>query len=273
MEKVPAILDSLGNIIKTVFVGVVNTITALADGLVKVLTALSQMSVVQILASAAAISGFATSLGILAGALIIFPTLEFGRVLSRFKVLESLNINNAVAPVKEFAKAIRDLKSAVDSMDTAKFMEIVRGINPSFFASVADTASNALSAASSFGRSVASRTMDFFGFGDDVVSKSGYGSRTLVTPGGPIALNNSDTVVAYADDMIARQTGIDLLSRGSITSNTPTVNVDMSRLEDKLDNVVNAISRMSVNLDGNRVGQVMATSAATVSQVGIYSRG
>ena len=36
--------------------------------------------------------------------------------------------------------------------------------------------------------------------GDDVVSKSGYGKRSLVTPSGVIALNNKDNIVAYADD-------------------------------------------------------------------------
>lgn len=266
MERVPAILDSIGGIINNVFNGVVGVITAVADGLVKVLTAFSQLSVGQMIGLATGTGAFAAALGLLSAALVIFPTLEFGRVISRFARLASLNVSNVVSPVKEFAKAIRDLKSAVDSMDTVKFMQIVRGINPSFFASVSNTVS-------SLGRSVASQAMDFFGFGDDVVSKSGYGDRTLVTPSGPIALNNSDTVVAYADDMIARQAGIDLLSRGAITTNTPTVTVDVSKLEDKLDKVVNAISRMSVNLDGNRVGQVMATSAATVAQVGVYSRG
>jgi hypothetical protein len=37
--------------------------------------------------------------------------------------------------------------------------------------------------------------------GDDVVSQTGYGKRSLVTPSGVIALNNKDNIIAYADDL------------------------------------------------------------------------
>lgn len=38
-------------------------------------------------------------------------------------------------------------------------------------------------------------------FGDDVVSRSGYGKRSLVTPSGVISLNDKDNIIAYADDL------------------------------------------------------------------------
>ena len=44
--------------------------------------------------------------------------------------------------------------------------------------------------------------------GNDIVSKPGYGERTLVTPAGNIALNNNDTLVA----------GTDLYGKGEISS-------------------------------------------------------
>ena len=48
--------------------------------------------------------------------------------------------------------------------------------------------------------------------GDDVVSRPGYGKRTLLTPNGAIALNNKDNIIAYADDMV----GTKKLPYGSI---------------------------------------------------------
>ena len=37
--------------------------------------------------------------------------------------------------------------------------------------------------------------------GDDVISQTGYGKRSLITPSGVIALNNKDNIIAYADDL------------------------------------------------------------------------
>jgi hypothetical protein len=100
--------------------------------------------------------------------------------------------------------------------------------------------------------------------GDDMVSRPGYGDRMLVTPNSTIALNNQDNVVAYADDMISQNTGIELLSKGAITQSTnnpaPIVNVDLSKLEHKLDELRRAMTTLEVRMDGNIVGRVVATS-------------
>ena len=48
--------------------------------------------------------------------------------------------------------------------------------------------------------------------------------------------------------------------------------VDFAPLEKKLDAVVAAIGRMSVQLDGNKVGRVVATTAASTAQVGVLAR-
>lgn len=108
--------------------------------------------------------------------------------------------------------------------------------------------------------------------GNDVVSRPGYGERTLVTPTGNIALNNQDNVVAYADDMIARNTGIDLLSKGAITSNmdnpAPIVNVDNRDLKAAIVDLRKAISSLEVRMDGDIVGRVVAKSEAR-SMVGV----
>ena len=111
--------------------------------------------------------------------------------------------------------------------------------------------------------------------GDDVVSRAGYGERTLVTPSGPIALNNNDNVIAYADDMIsgAIGEGVRMLSYGALAqkeSSTPTVNIDLSRLEQKLDAVVRAIGSMEVKMDGNKVGKVLVNSSDAARTVGVF---
>lgn len=111
--------------------------------------------------------------------------------------------------------------------------------------------------------------------GDDVVSKAGYGQRTLVTPTQTIALNNNDNVLAYADDMIsgAANEGIRMLSYGALASKetaAPQINIDMSRLEAKLDAVVRAIGSMEVKMDGNKVGKVLVNGSDSARTVGVF---
>jgi hypothetical protein len=115
---------------------------------------------------------------------------------------------------------------------------------------------------------------------DDMISKPGYGERVLLHQNQPpIALNNQDTVVAYADDLISSESGVKLLSKGDAAPS-----LDISPLEAKLDVVVKTIQQMAqqtattnqqvasalsvrrnVYLNGNQVGYEMAeneTSAA-----------
>ncbi len=132
-------------------------------------------------------------------------------------------------------------------------------------------------------RSVASKLNPMNWFGDDVVSRSGYGERTLVTPSGAIALNNRDNVVAYADDMVsdAVNTGVRFLSFGALgrdankqkTETTPSVSVDLTKLEAKLDQVVNAIGRMNVEVDGQKIGKILVGRTDASTTVGLMRRG
>lgn len=110
--------------------------------------------------------------------------------------------------------------------------------------------------------------------GDDVISQGGYGERSLVTPTGVVALNNQDNIVSYADDLVSTNMGLQMLSKGSIAenvrSNTPTqVNVDMSALEHKLDQVVRAIGGMQINMDSTKVGKVLINNSDTGGSVGV----
>jgi hypothetical protein len=110
--------------------------------------------------------------------------------------------------------------------------------------------------------------------GDDVISQAGYGERSLVTPTGVIALNNQDNIISYADDMVSTNTGLQLLSKGSIAESarsnaTQQVNVDMSALENKLDQVVRAISGMHVSMDSTKVGKVLINNSDTAGSVGV----
>jgi hypothetical protein len=114
--------------------------------------------------------------------------------------------------------------------------------------------------------------------GDDVVSKSGYGERTLVTPTQTIALNNNDNVLAYADDMVsgAANEGVRMLSYGALAPKetaAPQINIDMSRLEAKLDAVVNAIASMRVEMDGTKVGKILVNSNESATSLGVFRQG
>lgn len=59
--------------------------------------------------------------------------------------------------------------------------------------------------------------------GDDVMSESGYGNRTLLTPKGSIALNNEDTVIA-GTNLFPSKKGDDVVSspKGSINMAPPS---------------------------------------------------
>lgn len=92
--------------------------------------------------------------------------------------------------------------------------------------------------------------------GNDVISKSGYGERTLVTPEGSVSLNNRDTVVAYADDMIS---GIKTLSYGTIANKMSTSNKDsdlISKINDLITTMQNADTIISINNTTQRASRL-----------------
>lgn len=104
--------------------------------------------------------------------------------------------------------------------------------------------------------------------GDDVISQPGYGSRTLVTPSGNIALNNNDTVIA----------GTQLMSAGTLqmSKSAPSqqatqtnVNVDMSKLESKLDKLASAFSAIKIEMDGNTVGRVSLNARSPLDRLSV----
>ena len=100
--------------------------------------------------------------------------------------------------------------------------------------------------------------------GNDVISRSGYGDRTLFTPDGSIALNNKDTVVAFADDMI---NGVRTLSLGSIARNMQPTTTD-GVLVAKVTELINVLqsAKTVISVD-NKVQQVPRMAMA-----GVYSR-
>jgi hypothetical protein len=98
--------------------------------------------------------------------------------------------------------------------------------------------------------------------GDDVVSRSGYGERALVTPGGTIALNNNDTVVAYADDLMS---GIRTYSLGTLSRA-----MGNGGLEQKVQELINTIASATTSITvDNKIQQVPRIGLA---RVGVYTR-
>lgn len=80
---------------------------------------------------------------------------------------------------------------------------------------------------------------------------------------------------------VARATGLPVagaavagtVAAATTAPTTPTApSVDFTKLEQKLDQVVRAIGAMKVELDGVKVGRVVAASAASTQQVGVFSR-
>jgi hypothetical protein len=105
-------------------------------------------------------------------------------------------------------------------------------------------------------------------WGDDVVARPGYGTRSLVTPTSIIQLNNKDTVVSYADDMASDISGVSKFKKGAIVNElakTPQpsqIKLDTKPLEDKIDSLKSGLDRLAstpvvVNLDGRKVGTIL----------------
>ena len=134
--------------------------------------------------------------------------------------------------------------------------------------------------------------------GDDVISEPGYGSRMLMTESGTIALNNRDTIIAGTQLLSDGQLKMPDLSKTMMTnkpvdvdvsvkqlpsagelqmSKTPTppqasqtnVNVDMSKLEAKLDKLASAFSGMKIEMDGNTVGRVSLNARSPLDRLSV----
>jgi hypothetical protein len=100
--------------------------------------------------------------------------------------------------------------------------------------------------------------------GDDVVSRSGYGDRTLTTPNGSIALNNRDTVVAFADDMIS---GVRTLSLGSIARQSRGGSTD-STLIAKMNELITVLQNSNTTITIDNKSETVPRQALA----GVYVR-
>lgn len=98
--------------------------------------------------------------------------------------------------------------------------------------------------------------------GDDTVAAPGYGNRTLVTPNGSVALNNRDTVVAYADDMVS---GIKTYSLGTFARGAQSID---NNLNTKVEELVSLLrdAKTTVQID-NKIQEVPRIALA-----GVYTR-
>jgi hypothetical protein len=100
-------------------------------------------------------------------------------------------------------------------------------------------------------------------FGDDVVSKAGYGKRTLLMDEGSIQLNDKDTVIAgtnlYGNDTILEPgKKAQMANAGDIKMKSTTPSVDMSSTNSKLDAILNAINKGSIiEMDGAKLGETI----------------
>ena len=113
------------------------------------------------------------------------------------------------------------------------------------------------------GRSLGNAISDFVGgpslgklilntFGDDMVSRPGYGKRTLFGPEGAVQLNDKDTVIAgtnlFGDDVVSAPKGSVGLGNAEVVAELRALRAVMTQL----------LSREgAVYLDGNKVGAAL----------------
>jgi hypothetical protein len=119
-------------------------------------------------------------------------------------------------------------------------------------------------------------------YGDDFISTPGYGSRVLLTPNKAIALNNEDNFVAYANDLVSTEAGLQFFNKGALVNDTPTTQtmqkLDTSGLENKMDkflqsldtNLRTALSSTHVYMDGVAVGRRLANANSAIDAVGVF---
>jgi hypothetical protein len=118
--------------------------------------------------------------------------------------------------------------------------------------------------------------------GNDFISTPGYGSRVLLTPNKAIALNNEDNFVAYANDLVSTEAGLQFFNKGALVNDTPTTQtmqrLDTSALENKMDkflqsldtNLRTALSSTHVYMDGVAVGRRLANANSAIDAVGVF---
>lgn len=110
-----------------------------------------------------------------------------------------------------------------------------------------------------------------FSSADDMMSKPGYGSRTLVGPEGAIQLNNKDTVIAgtnlFGDDVKSEPgKSTETSGKGEIKlqpQSPPSLN--LTPLENKMDLLIAAVEkRQIIEMDGNKVGEAISNESRQV---------
>lgn len=115
-------LESLGKMLKTAFDGVAPAVTATSDGLTSMFAELKTMSAGKIVAIGLALPGFATGLGLLAAALVVFPTMELGRVASKIQIFGTAN--NAATNIGKLTAALTELRTVLAGIDVRKLAQI-----------------------------------------------------------------------------------------------------------------------------------------------------
>lgn len=233
------------------------TLPALTAGLVPFFDALNNLPPAgTLLAIGPSLAMMAGGLMVLAGALALFPTMELGRVTSRLLRLNKLNSN--VSGITSFANALTQLNSVVKAFDTAKLAEINRATQPSLLQTV---------------KGAVTRLGNFIG---NALTGGGTSAPTTTTPSTAPTTSSTTPAVRTTAPTAPSTAGIQQAARDATLVNVPQgtpaapmVNVDLSRLEAKLDGIIRVIGSIRVELDGNKVGKVLVDSSNAGTSVGV----
>jgi len=99
------------------------------------------------------------------------------------------------------------------------------------------------------------------GIGNAIGSFFGVGTPATTSPATPTAPSTAGA---------QQTTGAQAAASAPTAPTSPTINVDLTKLEAKLDAVVRAIGSMKVEMDGNRVGRVLVGTTEAANSVGVF---
>jgi hypothetical protein len=267
---IETVFSGIANIVQNVFAGAVSVIDAGVAAFERFSASIGSLNDIDYLAIIAGLTGIAAAMGIGTGVGIVSGIASFftgGDPLDKLnKRLSALarnvtGVNSITQAINALVVSLNNLSTTVGNIDAGQLQQVVSTVanqsnNGGFMATVGsagrslvDVGRSALGGAMNFGRRLLGREVP---------------SDTTPSPAVRVASPTTSTVTnASATNAATREAS-------TATSPAVNVNVDLAKLEQKLDAVVRAISMMEVRLDGNRVGAIIAGNDQRAGIDGVF---
>jgi hypothetical protein len=269
---VEAIFGGIGAVVNTVFAGIVSVIDAGASAIQTLAESIQSLDGINLV-------GIATGLTLVSAAIMALTGGGIAKSIS--------NLLTGGDPIVKLTARLEQLSTATDGV--VKITEAINGLSTAFVR-LAETlkaidmdklqqVQQATAPRSTLG-SVVSSVVSGAG---NLVRKAAFGVGQVagnivgrVTGGGPSVTVDPTDDINMVDDMISTNAGTELVSRSVNTATRGesepniNVNVDLEKLERKLDQVISAMASMQVVMDGNKVGRVMSDNEQKANTMGIF---